>query len=61
MALLSDEKKDYADLAKPAGKFGTVPANAANTKGFVVVSTGVGLGQKGRYGASDVVQVTEAP
>lgn len=60
MALLSDERKDYSGLAKQAGVFATVPPSRTHTKGFVVVSSGAGSGQKGRYGASPVVQVTEA-
>jgi len=61
MALLSDEPKDFLDLSKQKGVFGSVPAKRGNMKNLEVVATGATPGGQGRYGASEVVQVTEVP
>lgn len=61
IALLSDEPKRFADLAKHKGTFAALPATQATTKNLMVVATGASPGAKGRYGASEVLQVVEVP
>jgi hypothetical protein len=61
MALLSSEPKDYSQVAKRTGRFAKVPSTRQAVKSLIVVSTGVAAGRQGRYGTSEVVQVTEVP
>jgi hypothetical protein len=61
IALLADEPKRFADLAKHKGTFAALPATLATTKNLMVVATGASPGAKGRYGASEVLQVAEVP
>lgn len=61
MALLSSTPKNFADVAKQAEVFASLPATRNTVKSLIVVSTGSADGQQGRYGTSDVVAVVEAP
>jgi hypothetical protein len=61
MALLSSEPKNYADVTKRVGFFSSVPSTRSGIKSLIVVSTGAVAGGQGRYGTSEVMQVTETP
>lgn len=59
MALLSSEPRNFPGITKQAGVFRSLPATRSATKSLIVVATGAGTGKQGRYGASEVITVTE--
>ena len=61
MALLSATPKDFAAQMGAAGVFASAPATRGGVKSLVVVATGASPAGEGRYGASPVVQLVEAP
>jgi len=61
MAILSSTPKDFSQQMSAAGPFSTAPATAGAAKTLVVVATGAATGANGRYGASDVITIEEAP
>ena len=59
LAIVSPEKKDLSRGMDGSSVFSSSSANQRNTRTLVVEATGAGSGGSGRYGASQVLTVTE--
>jgi hypothetical protein len=61
LALVSSVPKEFADLMDTSGTFAQAPATGVVTRNLAVEAAGARAGGGGRFGASDVVQIKEAP
>jgi hypothetical protein len=61
LALISATPRDFSQGMNTTGTFASAATTNQGAKDLVVVATGANAGGNGRYGASEVVHVQEAP